>query len=71
VVLPGWTITCIAAVPGGAHPSYAHGHYPRDNAAYIAWDKIARERETFLSWMKTNVLERGPDAFAAHARRAA
>lgn len=71
VVLPGWTITCIAAVPGGAHPSYAHGHYPRDNAAYIAWDKIARERETFLSWMKTNVLERGPDAFAVHARRAA
>ncbi len=71
VVLPGWTITCIAAVPGGAHPSYAHGHYPRDNAAYIAWDKIARERDTFLAWMKEHVLERGPDAFAVHARRAA
>jgi glutaconate CoA-transferase subunit A len=71
VVLPGWTITCIAAVPGGAHPSYAHGHYSRDNAAYIAWDKIARERDTFLAWMKTHVLERGPDAFAVHARRAA
>ena len=71
VVLPGWTITCIAAVPGGAHPSYAHGHYARDNAAYIAWDKIARERDTFLGWMKTHVLERGPDAFAVHARRAA
>jgi glutaconate CoA-transferase, subunit A len=71
VVLPGWTITCIAAVPGGAHPSYAHGHYSRDNAAYIAWDKIARERDTFLAWMKDHVLQRGPDAFAVHARRAA
>jgi glutaconate CoA-transferase, subunit A len=34
-------------VPGGAHPSYAHGYYPRDNAFYKAWDKIARDRDTF------------------------
>ena len=68
VVLPNWTVGAIACVPGGAHPSYAHGYYTRDNAFYIAWDEIARERETFLAWMKTNVLEQGPEVFAEHMR---
>ena len=70
VILPSWTVGAIAVVPGGAYPSYAQGYYKRDNAFYIAWDNIARERESFLAWMKANVLEKGPDAFAAHARPA-
>ena len=70
VILPSWTVGAVVAVPGGAYPSYAQGYYKRDNAFYIAWDNIARERESFLAWMKTNVLEKGPDAFAAHARPA-
>jgi glutaconate CoA-transferase subunit A len=69
VILPGWTVSAIACVPGGAHPSYAHGYYRRDNAYYKAWDAIARERDNFLAWMKANVLEKGPEAFAVHARR--
>lgn len=56
VVLPHWTLKAVCVVPGGARPSYAHGYYARDNAFYVAWDKIARERETFLNWMKENVL---------------
>ncbi|POR46238.1 CoA transferase subunit A [Bosea psychrotolerans] len=68
VILPAWTVTAIAHVPGGAYPSYAQGYYKRANDFYIAWDKIARERETFLAWIKANVLEKGPDAFAQHAR---
>jgi glutaconate CoA-transferase, subunit A len=71
VILPSWTVTAIAEVPGGAHPSYAHGCYKRDNAYYKAWDAIARDRDGFLAWMKTNVLESGPQAFAVHARRLA
>jgi len=70
VILPSWTVAAIACVPGGAHPSYAHGYYKRDNAYYKAWDAIARERDTFLAWMKANVLEQEPEAFAVHARRA-
>jgi glutaconate CoA-transferase, subunit A len=69
VILPSWTVGAIACVPGGAHPSYAHGYYKRDNAYYKAWDAIARERDGFLAWIKANVLEQGPEAFAAHARR--
>jgi glutaconate CoA-transferase, subunit A len=71
VVLPSWTVTAIAVVPGGAHPSYAQGYYKRDNAFYIAWDKIARDRDGFLAWMKDNVLAKGPEAFAVHGRQAA
>jgi glutaconate CoA-transferase, subunit A len=70
VILPAWTIGAIVKVPGGAYPSYAQGYYKRDNAFYISWDKIARERETFLAWMKANVLEKGPEVFAKHVQRA-
>jgi glutaconate CoA-transferase, subunit A len=71
VILPAWTVGTVVKVPGGAYPSYAQGYYKRDNAFYISWDKIAREREMFLAWMKANVLEKGPEAFAQYARRAA
>ena len=69
VILPSWTVSAIACVSGGAHPSYAHGYYKRDNAYYIGWDAIARERDSFLAWMQANVLKKGPEAFAVHARR--
>jgi glutaconate CoA-transferase subunit A len=58
VILPHWTVSAVCVAPGGAFPSYAQGYYKRDNAFYIAWDAISRERETFLSWMKANVLEK-------------
>jgi len=56
VVLPAWTIDAVAVAPGGAHPSYAHGYYDRDNAFYVAWDAISRERESFRAWMERHVL---------------
>jgi len=46
----------------GAHPSYAHGYYARDNGFYIAWDKIARDRDSFLDWMRVNVLQQPASA---------
>ena len=55
-VIPSWQIAAIAVVPGGAYPSYALGHYARDNAFYLAWDAIARSRATFLAWMEAHVL---------------
>jgi glutaconate CoA-transferase subunit A len=57
VVLPRWAVTAVAVVPGGAHPSYAHGYYDRDNAFYQQWDAISRDRETFAGWMRRHVLE--------------
>ena len=64
-ILPHWTVTAIAVVPGGAHPSYAQGYYKRDNAFYEAWDEIARDRDSFLAWIAENVMDKGPEAFAA------
>ena len=63
-VLPRWTLTAVAVAPGGAHPSYAHGYYRRDNAAYLAWDGISADREKFARWMRANVLHSAPEAFA-------
>jgi glutaconate CoA-transferase subunit A len=69
VVLPSWTVGHVVEVPGGAFPSYAQGYYPRNNSFYKQWDAIARERDSFLAWMKANVLEKGPEAFAQYARK--
>jgi len=59
VVLPHWAIGWVVAAPGGARPSYTHGYYQRDNAAYKAWDAISRERESFTAWMNEHVLGTG------------
>ena len=56
-VLPSWVISAVCLVSGGAHPSYSHGYYKRDNAFYKAWDAISRDRATFQSWMQRHVLE--------------
>ncbi len=66
VVLPGWMVTAVACVPGGAYPSYAQGYYSRDNAFYLAWDDVSRDRTTFARWMEEHVLS-VPD-HAAHLR---
>ncbi|HJV23597.1 MAG TPA: CoA-transferase [Holophagaceae bacterium] len=55
MVLPHWIVTAVACVPGGAYPSYAQGHYARDNAFYQAWDDIARDRATFTAWIDRHV----------------
>jgi glutaconate CoA-transferase subunit A len=57
VVLPGWAVTAVAEVPGGAHPSYAHGYSVRDNDFYVGWDAISRDRDTFRDWMAEHVLK--------------
>ena len=61
VVLPRFTVDAVAVVPGGAAPSYAHGYYDRDNAAYLEWEKISRDRETFTAWLRLDV-EKGEPA---------
>jgi glutaconate CoA-transferase subunit A len=55
VVIPGWVIDAVVLAPFGAHPSYAHGYYERDNDFYVAWDEISRDRDTFQSWIKEHV----------------
>jgi glutaconate CoA-transferase subunit A len=56
VVLPSWVVTAVAVAPRGAHPSYAHGYYDRDNEFYRRWDTISRDRDGFLAWMTRHVM---------------
>ena len=56
IVLPHWVVGAVAHCPGGAYPSYAQGHYVRDNAFYQRWDGIARDRDAFRAWMQRHVL---------------
>ena len=72
VIIPGFTVTAISQVPGGAWPSYAHGDYARDNDFYLKWDAIARERGSFTAWMDRHVLgTRDHREFLASLREAA
>lgn len=70
-ILPHWTVAAVAVVPGGAFPSYAHGYYDRNNAYYMAWDRVSRDRESFTTWLDEHVMRQGPEAFAALVRSAA
>jgi glutaconate CoA-transferase subunit A len=56
VVIPSWTIDAISVAPGGAHPSYAHGYYERDNDFYVQWDAVSRDRDQFTAWMERHIL---------------
>ena len=56
IVIPAWTIDYVSVVPGGAHPSYAHGYSERDNPFYVAWDAISRDRGAFRRWIEEHVL---------------
>jgi glutaconate CoA-transferase, subunit A len=56
VVLPSWVVDVVALAPFGAHPSYAHGYYERDNDFYVAWDEISRDRDRFRAWIDRHVL---------------
>ena len=61
-VLPAWSVQTVCEVPGGAFPSYAHGYYERDNAAYLSWDTVSKCREHFMEWMDKHVVS--TDSFA-------
>jgi glutaconate CoA-transferase subunit A len=57
IVLPAWVVDAVAVAPGGAHPSYAHGYYDRDNDFYVRWDAVSRDRDRFREWMQRHVLD--------------
>ncbi len=50
-LIPGLIVDAVVVEPWGAHPSYAQGHYDRDNAFYLAWDAISRDAELLEAWL--------------------
>jgi len=57
IVIPYFVISAVCLAPSGAAPSYALDYYERDNDAYVAWNTISKERESFLEWLNETVLE--------------
>lgn len=55
LVLPAVAVTAVCEVPDGAHPSYAQGYSRRDNAFYLAWDRVSRDRGRFAAWIDRHV----------------
>jgi glutaconate CoA-transferase, subunit A len=56
-LLPGLVVDAVVVEPWGAHPSYAQGYYDRDNAFYVAWDEISRDRDLLQAWLREWVFE--------------
>ncbi len=50
-VIPGLIVDAVVVEPFGAHPSYAQGHYDRDNSFYIEWDAISRDAGALERWL--------------------
>ena len=51
-MIPGIVVSAVCRVPFACHPSYAQGYYDRDNAFYLAWDKISESADETKTWMR-------------------
>ena len=50
-LIPGFVVDAVCHVPYCAHPSYTQGYYDRDNAFYLAWDKISADPDRLKAWL--------------------
>jgi len=50
-VIPGLIVEAVVVEPFGAHPSYAQGHYDRDNRFYLEWESISRDATALERWL--------------------
>jgi glutaconate CoA-transferase subunit A len=66
-LLPGTVVDAVCVEPFGAHPSFAQGHYDRDNAFYRDWEPISRDPARLEAWLDEWV--RGLDGRAAYVER--
>jgi len=56
-LIPGLVVDAVVVEPFGAHPSYVQGHYDRDNAFYLEWDRVSRDPAATQAWLQEWVLE--------------
>jgi glutaconate CoA-transferase subunit A len=61
-VIPGAVVDAVVEQPFACHPSFAQGYYDRDNAFYLAWDKIAKEQDSLDAWLREWVYDLGSHA---------
>jgi glutaconate CoA-transferase, subunit A len=54
-LIPGMIVDAVVVEPWGCHPSYAQGHYDRDNDFYVAWEEISRDPARLAAYLEENV----------------
>jgi glutaconate CoA-transferase subunit A len=50
-VIPDVVVDAVVREPRGAHPSYVQGYYDRDNAFYLSWYEISKDRASAEDWL--------------------
>jgi glutaconate CoA-transferase subunit A len=50
-LIPGFIVDAVCHVPYAAHPSYTQGYYDRDNAFYLEWDSISKDKAAVRSYL--------------------
>ncbi|MDD5467063.1 MAG: CoA transferase subunit A [Anaerolineales bacterium] len=50
-LIPGFIVDAVCHVPFCSHPSYTQGYYDRDNAFYLEWDEISKERQRAQAYL--------------------
>jgi len=50
-LIPGFIVDAVCQVPYAAHPSYTQGYYDRDNAFYLEWDAISRDKDSVQAYL--------------------
>jgi glutaconate CoA-transferase, subunit A len=50
-VVPAHRVAAVVEIPWGAHPSYVHGHYRRDDRHYRDYDAAARTEEGLAAYL--------------------
>jgi glutaconate CoA-transferase subunit A len=51
-LIPEFIVSSVCHVPYASHPSYTQGYYDRDNAFYLAWDKISESPDAVRLWLE-------------------
>jgi len=50
-VVPGSAVDAVVVEPYGSHPSYAQGHYDRDNDSYLEWNEVSESHARTKEWL--------------------
>jgi glutaconate CoA-transferase subunit A len=50
-LIPEFIVSAVCQIPHASHPSYTQGYYDRDNAFYLAWDKISESADAVRLWL--------------------
>lgn len=61
-LIPGFVVDAVVECKYGAHPSFAQGHYDRDNDFYRSWSAISKDPVRLEKWIREWVHDAGDHA---------